>query len=270
MAKIQTSFLELSHLDALSCRETPIQRLDPRVKVLTTLFFIVAVVSFDRYAISGLIPFLLYPVALMVMGDLPFVYLTRKILIAAPFALVVGIFNPILDRGILVQLGPIAISGGWVSFASILIRFAFTVSAALILIATTSFHGVCAALGKMGVPRTFVVQLLFLYRYVFVLIEEASRMATARSLRSFDGRGMGFTVFTNMIGQLLLRSLDRAQRIHAAMLCRGFDGEIRIARPLEIHSRDVLFLFGWTAFFIICRLNDVPRAIGSLIAEFMK
>jgi cobalt/nickel transport system permease protein len=63
----------------------------------------------------------------------------------------------------------ISLSAGWISFLSILLKFALTVSAALLLIATTSFPGVCHALRRLGFPALFVSQLLFLYRYVFVL-----------------------------------------------------------------------------------------------------
>ena len=66
---------------------------------------------------------------------------------------VITIFNPLFDQQTLLQLGPLAISGGWVSFVSILLRFALTVFAALILIATTSFTGVCMALERLGAPR---------------------------------------------------------------------------------------------------------------------
>ena len=59
-------------------------------------------------------------------------------------------------------------------------------------------------------PASLSAQLLFLYRYLFVLIDEASRMARARAMRSFDGRGMGMKVFSYLIGQLLLRTIDRA------------------------------------------------------------
>jgi cobalt/nickel transport system permease protein len=87
------------------------------------LVFIVAVVSFGKYEITGLLPFIIYPVVLIAMGNLPPGYLAKKILLAAPFAFFIGIFNPLLDRAVLVHLGPIGISGGWVSFASIMIRF---------------------------------------------------------------------------------------------------------------------------------------------------
>ena len=243
MSKIASSFLDIGYLDSLSSQKSPIHRLDPRAKVVATAFFIVSVVSFDKYEISGLMPFFLYPVVLVALGDLPLGYLLKKILLAAPFAVFIGMFNPFIDRAILMHIGPVGISGGWISFASILLRFVLTVGAVLALIASTGFTSICMSLEKMGAPNSFAVQLLFMYRYIFVLVDEGSRMVRARALRSFEGRGMGFKVFVSMIGQLLLRTLDRAQRIHLAMRCRGFDGEIRVFRKLTFGRRDAAFLY---------------------------
>jgi cobalt/nickel transport system permease protein len=209
-------------------------------------------------------------VVLITLGNLPVSYLLNKVLMAAPFAFFVAIFNPLLDRNVLMHLGPIGISGGWVSFASLMVRFTLTVSAALILIASTGFNSVCVALGKMRAPRAFVVQLLFLYRYLFVLIDEASRMNRARSLRVFEGRGMGFGVFIQMLGQLLLRTLDRAKRIQLAMHCRGFDGEIRMARQLKIRGRDFAFVAVWSIFFIAVRFYDLPQGLGRMVTELIR
>ncbi len=167
-------------------------------------------------------------------------------MIVAPFAIFIGIFNPLLDREILFHLGNIGISGGWVSYLSILMRFTLTVMAALILIALTGFNTVCLALEKLGVPRPFVVQLLFLYRYIFVLTDEAARLVRARSLRVFESKGMGFKPFVSMVGHLLLRTLDRAQRIHLAMCCRGFEGHIPILRPMRFGMREVRYVAAWT------------------------
>jgi len=270
MAKIGTSLLSIGYMETLANQETALHRLDPRVKLLTTLGFIIAVVSCGKYELTGLIPFIIYPVALMAAGNLPPAYLARKVLLAAPFAVFIGIFNPLLDRATLVHLGPLAISGGWVSFASIMLRFCLTVSAALILIASTGFNAVCLALEKLGAPSSFVVQLLFLYRYLFVLSDEAARLLRARALRSFQGRGLGFKIFSSMVGQLLLRTLDRAQRIHLAMLSRGFDGRIRMVRPLSLHLRDAAFFLGWSALFVLLRLYNLPAWLGYAVTELMK
>lgn len=270
MAKIESAFFDIGTLDTLAGRETPIHRLDPRAKLLTTLIFVVTVASFDRYEISGLLPFILFPVSLVALGDLPAGYLAKKLLLVAPFAFFIGVFNPLLDREVLITLGPIEISGGWISFASILLRFALTIGAALILIATTSFTGVCMALERLGAPRVFAVQLLLLYRYLFVLIDEGVRLVRARALRSFGRRGMGMTIFGHLAGQLLLRTLDRARRIHLAMLCRGFTGDIRMLRSNRIGPPEIIFTLGWSAAFVLMRFYNLPHLLGGLLTEFVR
>jgi len=267
MAKIDTTYFDLGSLDALAYRTSPIHSLDPRAKLLTTLIFIVTVVSFHKYALSGLLPFFVFPGYLLIRADLPSGQVLKKLLVALPFAFFIGIFNPYFDQVPLLQIGPLNVTGGWVSFASILLRFTLTVTAALTLIATTSFTGICMALEKLGCPRVFALQLLFLYRYLFVLIDEASRLIRARALRTFHGRGRGLKVFGSLLGQLLLRSLERAQRIHLAMNCRGFDGNIHTRQPVRFQPRDALFILFWTLYFILCRFWNIPQLLGTLSLE---
>ena len=180
MAKIDKNFFDIGYMDTLSQGDTPLHRLDPRAKLITTLVFITVVLSFGKYEIAALIPFFIYPVALVAAGNLPAGHILKKILVVSPFAVLIGAFNPLMDRDILVHIGQMEISGGWVSFLSVLIRFFLTVGAALTLIALTGFTAVCMALEKLGVPQAFVVQLLLLYRYLFVLVDEAARMVRAR------------------------------------------------------------------------------------------
>jgi cobalt/nickel transport system permease protein len=270
MAKLDTHFFDIGYMDTLSSQQTPIHQLDPRAKLITSLVFITIVISFGKYEISALIPYFVYPVFLGVMGNVPPVYLLKKLLLVSPFAVMIGIFNPLMDRDILVSLGGIGISGGWVSFVSILIRFALTVGIALTLIAVTGFNAVCMALDKLGTPRVFVVQLVFLYRYIFVLVDEAARMVRARALRTFEGGGSEIKAYGPLVGHLLLRTMDRAQRVYMAMCCRGFDGEIRIMKPLRFGPMEIGFTVGWSALFILMRIYNVPTLMGSAIMEFFK
>jgi len=263
MARIDSAVFDLDTLDLLAYRDSAIHRLDPRAKLLTTLVFIITVVSHGKYEIAALLPYLIFPASLLILADLPVGYLGKKLLLVAPFALFIGLFNPFIDRDIILQLGPLSVSGGWLSFGSIMLRFSLTVGTALILVATTSFHGICYALEKFLAPRVFVLQLLFLYRYLFVLIEQAVRLVKARSLRSFHGRGLGIKSYSPLIGQLLLRTMDRAQRIHLAMLCRGFTGEIHLGRKLQIGLSDIVFTLGWSLLFILFRSVNIPQQIGA-------
>jgi cobalt/nickel transport system permease protein len=119
----------------------------------------------------------------------------------------------------------------------------------------------------MGVPRVFVVQLLLLYRYLFVLTDEASRMSRARALRSFGRGSMEMRVFIPLAGALLIRTMDRAQRIYGAMLARGFDGTIRLRGRLRIGGPDVVFTVLWVGVFAVFRLVNVPAALGTLFLK---
>ncbi|MFA5905765.1 MAG: cobalt ECF transporter T component CbiQ [Desulfobacula sp.] len=268
MAGIENQLFDIRTMDTLASGTSGLHRLDPRAKLITTLIYVVMVVSLGKYEISMMMTFILYPVVMVVGADLPVFYLLKKILLVSPFAILIGIFNPLMDTAPLVQIGSLSLSGGWISFFSILLRFALTVGAALILICLTGFNTVCMALEKLKVPTPFVVQLLFLYRYLFVLIEEASRMIRARSLRTFNTGGLRFNVFVPLLGQLLLRTLDRAQRIHLAMLCRGFDGHIRVSRPMHFGHKDLLFVLSWSLFFILARGYNLPVILGSIIEGF--
>jgi len=266
MTRLDTALEDMRSLDALSARHTALTRRDPRARLVTTLFFIVTVVSFDRYSVAALLPLALYPTVLAAQGEVPARLLLRTLWLALPFALMVGIFNPLLDRAPMLALAGVEISGGWVSFAAILMRFGLTVGAALVLVAVTGMHALCAALARLGVPRVFTVQLLFLHRYIFVLAGEAVRMTTARRLRAGDNPRMALAVYASLLGHLLLRAFERAQRIHHAMLARGFDGELHITDPWRWQPADTLFVSGWCGFFVWVRLVNVPAALGALLA----
>ena len=265
MTSFDSAILDLGRLDSLSYEDTFIHRLDPRAKLLATIAFVVAVVSFPKYALTSLVPFFFFPILMVYMANLPFGFLFKKLLMVSPFALFIGIFNPFLDREVLIHLGPIGITGGWISFGSVMLRFILTVGAALILIATTSFPGICNALDRLKVPRLFVVQLMLLYRFVFVLTEEALRIIRARSMRSFGEKRPGLKVFVQMIGFLFLRTLGRAERVYLAMCNRGFDGEIRTIKKLRFTGRDAMFLSLSVFLFVVFRFYDVSEHLGTLV-----
>src|ERR1700690_1950900 len=166
------AYFNLGYLDTLSYKNTPIHRIDPRIKLIVTLAFIFTVVSFTKYEVSGLVPFLVFPMLILVLGEIPLAFILKKVLVVSPFAVFIGIFNPLLDSSPAFYLFGVPISGGWLSFLSVMIKFTLTISSGLLLIATTSFPGVCYALQRFGMPDVFVSQLMFLYRYIFVFLEE--------------------------------------------------------------------------------------------------
>ncbi|MCX6995523.1 MAG: cobalt ECF transporter T component CbiQ [Kiritimatiellaeota bacterium] len=259
------NWIAIGRMDELGRMDTPVHRLDARAKAVVTLAFIGVVMSFPRYALSALTPFLLYPVAILAVGQIPARHILKKILVAAPFALAIGIFNPFMDRQPVAALGSLVITGGWVSFASILFRFVLTVGAALALVACTGMYRLGAGLEQLGVPRVFVMQLLFLYRYLFVVADQSVKTLRGVELRSAGARALRPRVYGSLIGQLLLRSLDRAERVYRAMVARGFDGALRVPRPSSFCWTDWGFVGACLVFFAAARAWNLAAACGRLL-----
>ena len=265
MGTIGGTFLDFKDLDQMATGDTAIHSLDPRAKVLATVIFIVSVVSFGRYELTALLPFFIFPVVIMALGNLPVLYIIKKVAVIIPFALVIGMFNPFFDRQVYLHVGSLSITGGWISFGSIILRAVLTAGAAVILVGVTGFPTICMALEKMGMPQPFEVQLLFLYRYIFVLTEEGSRMSRARELRSFGNKGKGMQSYGSLLGHLLLRTWQRAERIHMAMLARGFSGAFHTRHGYRFGGKEIIFLFGWSTLFLFMRLQNASLLLGSFV-----
>lgn len=259
------AYFNLGYLDRLSYQDSFIHRLDPRTKLISTLAFAIVVVSFPKYEVAGLLPFFLFPVLMLSLGDIPLRFLVKRVLVVSPFALFVGIFNPVVDRHVLFNAFGIPVSAGWVSFFSIMLKFTLTISVALLLVATTSFPRICHGLQRLGAPSGFTTQLLFLYRYLFVLLEEALRVARSRDMRAFGGRGTGPRIFVKIIGTLFIRTVERAERVYSAMLSRGFLGEVVMIERGGIRPTDVAFLAFTAAFLYSFRTWNVTVMLGRLL-----
>ena len=120
-------------------------------------------------------------------------------------------------------------------FASVLIKSWASVTAAVVLTSTTPALSLLAALRALKIPQILVVVVMLMYRYLFVLVDEAQRMLRSRAARSAGvGKGSGGSVVWRarsaggMAGSLFIRTMDRTERIYMAMLARGYDGTIRL------------------------------------------
>jgi len=264
MLNFDKEYFNIGYLDSLAYKNTFVHRLDPRIKLVTTMVFIFTVVSFPKYELSKLIPFFVFPVFMAAAGEIPGRFILKKLLLVSPFVLFVAIFNPLLDTAVMYNIYGFKISGGWVSCISIMIRFILTISAALLLVATTSFPGVCRALERLFVPKVFVLQLFFLYRYLFVLAEETMRIVRAINMRTFGRNKYGIKIFISTIGLLFMKTVERSERIYQSMCSRGFKGEIRLLKRDKTGFADIVFAVISIAVFIIFRMYEIAKLLGDL------
>ncbi len=270
MSNMTTSLYNIRLLDELAEKKTIIHNIHPLIKVLTTVLYLIIIVSFNKYELSELLPLIFYPIIVIALADLPLMILLKRMLIAFPLLIGIGLFNPLFDRSTMVELPWMQLSGGWVSFLSILLKGVLTILAALVLIATTGITRIAAVLGMLRVPRIFILQLLLTYRYISVLVEEVGRTVRAYALRSRREKGISFSDWGPLIGHLLLRTIERAQRVYHSMCCRGFTGAYHTGSVSRVRTGDVFYFAGWGIYFMVVRFINIPATLGSLITGVVR
>lgn len=215
-------------------RDTPLTRMDPRIRVVSVFAFVALVSSLTSRPLLisavGLIT------ALALWSGMGPGYLLRRIALVLPFAGVVLMVFPFAVPGeavfgIHLGLFDLSATEQGISRAAILsLRVLAAVMAVNMLTATTSFSDLTRALRGLKVPAVFVQVLEFTVRYIFVLADEVQRMRVARKSRCFRaGRSLfawsTFRALGQLVGVLFIRSWDRGERIYCAMLARGYSAE---------------------------------------------
>lgn len=254
--------MHIHFLDPYQDRPSPVHRLDPRVKFILTLGFILTCALTPTGAWPIYIMLLAMILAVEILSELGVAFVLKRALLALPFVLAAlpVIFAPQGTPLIEIPLGRWTLEvtqEGLARFVSIALKSWISVQAAIVLAASTPFPDILVAMRAVKVPRLLVAIFGLMWRYLFVLADEALRLLRARAARSgqADLRGIkpgGSLAWRasqagGMAGNLFVRALERSDRIYVAMLSRGYDGEVRSAplSPLASGSWLVL-IFGLT------------------------
>ena len=266
MGKIDRAQYHFSLLDELAQGDSPIHRVHPLMIFLCTLIYIGFVTSFGRYEIVRLIPFVLYPAILFSASLIPVLPILKRALVVLPFVLGIGIVNLIVDRT-MVNFGGVLISGGLLSLMSLFIRYGLTVTAALLMIATTGIVKLSYAMRMIKIPKLLVLQVSLTYRYISVLFEEVALTTLAYRLRSNGQKGIKVREWGSLTGQILLRTFDRAQAVYRAMRLRGFDGDYHAGGNVKLKYKDAVYFLVWVLIFASARIFDITQLLGSVISS---
>lgn len=216
-------------LEQWSRGETFLHRRDARAKLLSALALLIAVAtSHDNLPwVAGAVAALLAAGA--AAARLPFVSVARRASVVLPFCLTFA--------------GVSLLAGDSTRAVSLVVKGYLSSLAVILLVGVTPLPDLLRGMEQMGVPRFLLMVAQFIYRYLFVISEQAQHMRLASQSRGGlrSGRG-GFRAAAGALAVLFARSYDRAERIHRAMIARGFDGRLRllIARPMS--ALDFVFL----------------------------
>lgn len=264
MDKVSNALTEFREMDELAALRSPIHSLHPLGKLLMTILYIALVVSVPRYALSRLMIFILYPAVMFTLSGIPVGLCFYKLRIVLPLVCAVGLFNPFLDKAPMLYLGGLVVSGGVISMVTLMLKGVFSLTASFLLVATTSMDSLCAALRKIHVPSVVVTLLLLTYRYISLLLEQVGVMSEAYALRAPGQKGIHISAWGSFLGQLFLRSMDRAEELYSSMQLRGFRGEFAYADSKRWTGADTVFVLVCGVVLLGFRYFDLAGQLGGL------
>jgi cobalt/nickel transport system permease protein len=249
--------------------ESLVHHLDPRIKVVITVLFILSNVLLPDGAWLAFALSWGFVLSISSLSGLGLGYVIKRSFIALPFALAAlsSVFaipgQPVFG----IEFGSwrlIATDAGVLRFISVVVRSWLSIQMAILLTATTQFPDLIHALRHLRVSASLVAVISFMYRYLFVLTNEVIRLLRARDARSAYHRTGGKSpliwrarVAGNMAGQLFLRSYDRSERIYSAMLARGYQGQLLTLNPHQMKRID--WIIGLFAIFLMVLLHLLAR-----------
>jgi cobalt/nickel transport system permease protein len=259
--------MHIHFLDPYRERHSVIHALDPRVKLVFTLAFVLTMALLPVGAWPVYVLMLTLSLSITVLSELGLQYVLKRSLLAIPFVLAAAplLFTVPGPAVLTIPIGSLSLTitaTGVERLLSIMFKSWVSVQVAIVFAAATPFPAILLAMRAVKIPRLIVSLFSLMWRYMFVMVDEAIRLLRARASRSgsIGGQRSGGSlawrakVTGGMAGNLFIRSLDRGDRIYAAMAARGYDGEIRAFPLPPLTATSWITLLGGVALLILLLL----------------
>lgn len=175
----------------------------------------------------------------------------------------------IWDTATAFHIGSLSVSFGVLAFFCVLLKTYLCVMAVLLLVATTPFAELTDALRALQVPSIFISVFEMTYRYIGTLLLETGSLYTAYRLRGGNRRGVDIRHMGSFVGQLLLKSIDRSERVYNAMQCRGY--ALRASRGMirRISAGDWIYIGGIASAIVFFRVFDISTQWNTFIGGLL-
>jgi cobalt/nickel transport system permease protein len=217
--------------------DSVIHRLAPECKLAATVAFVLAVVTTPRDHIWAFAAHALLLGACAAIARVPALVIARRALIEIPFILF-AVLLPFIAAGERIDVLGVALSveGLWAAW-NIVAKATLGVVASILLAATTEPRALLLGVERLRMPRLLTQIAAFMIRYLDLILDEMRRMHIARVSRGFIARDVRhLPVLARSLATLFLRCYERAERVHLAMVSRGYTGSL----PVVDHVRTPL------------------------------
>ena len=240
MGDISKAISNIRKIDELGDKYTMIHKIDSSIKIIVTIIYVIKVLSIKQFIISDITSIVLYPLILFKFGKVPVKFILKKVLFILPLILGFSVINLIID-----------FSYSEIYFSVLLIfKCIFTLIGALLLMVTTGINNLAFGLKKLKIPNILIMQILMLHRYIILMMEECYRVKSAYELRTLGEKSMTMKDYGQIVGQMLLKTIDRSEKVYEAMKLRGFDGDLYINSNKKVGCIDFLYLITFAVILI--------------------
>jgi len=229
--------------EPLAYGDSFLHRIDPRLRIVVAALFSCSVAVF--HALAALSAACLAALLVLVAAGLDWREVGRRLAVVLGFVLLLWCLLPLTYEGqILARVGPFNLyrPGVWLAAQITLKSFAI-IAVFTALLATMPVSTLGQSLARLHVPAKLVYLLLMCYRYIFVIEQEYHRLVAAMKIRGFQPRTNLHTYrsYAYLVGMLFVRAAGRAERVHQAMRCRGFDGRFHSLATFPAHPANQWF-----------------------------
>jgi len=238
-----------------------VHQIPPHIKILAGLLFIVIAVTTDITKWPAFVAYFAIIITITQIAKLPIITVFKRSLIEVPF-IFFALLMPFFGTGEVIEIGSISLYvNGLLAGASIVVKGTLGILVAINLSATTTAREILNGLETLKMPTPMVQIASFMLRYVNVVNDEMLRMAVARASRGFEATGVRqWPVLATAAGALFIRSYERGERVHLAMIARGYQGEL--PRTEKINNSARYWVIGLAVPFIALIISLLSRWVG--------
>lgn len=266
MSKVNDAMRQLHTVDALAGRNTFLAGVHPAGKLLVTVLYLTALLSFSVQNFTGVLSMLIYIIIVYQLGELSFGNTVKRLWGLFLLLLLVGIADPFLNQTVITYWGTVPVTAGMLSFCTLFLKGGMALLAAYGLMASTGMDSLCYGLQCLHLPGMLIVVIMLIYRYSMLFLKEVDRRTLAYSMRAPGHRGVHFPAWGSLLGGMLLGSIDRAELVYESMQLRGFQGEFQMVYSDRYDKgRTIGYCLTMTMLILLLRLVPVFELVGGLL-----
>lgn len=241
MDNISKAIFNIRKIDELGDNYTVLQKIDPSIKIVVTIIYVIKVMSMKQFIISDIISIVLYPLILFKFGKIPVKFILKRVLFILPVIFGLSVINLIVN-----------FSYSEIYFSVLLLfKCIFALVASLLLIVTSGINNLAFGLKKLKIPNILIMQILMIHRYMILMMDECYKVKSAYELRTLGEKSMAMKDYGQIMGQMLLKTIDQSEKVYEAMKLRGFEGDLYINSNKRVGCIDFLYLITFAIIFIL-------------------